>query len=84
MLRITLPFVTGRDISLLQTGDELVVHTGPYRRMVYLPRALANLPVGEAELEDRILTIRFREPQPIQPAKRKKSGTGSYSGGGEL
>jgi arsenite/tail-anchored protein-transporting ATPase len=44
---------------LLQTGDELVVQVGNYKRNLILPRALAMLQVGGARLDAGELSINF-------------------------
>ena len=60
-LTIPLPFATKGDVSLRQTGDELFVHVGAYRRHLILPRALIGLRATRAKLEeaDGTLAISF-------------------------
>jgi arsenite-transporting ATPase len=60
-LTIPLPFATKGDVSLRQTGDELFVHVGAYRRHLILPRALIGLRATRAKLEeaDGSLAISF-------------------------
>lgn len=60
-LRLKLPFAQKGDLSLLKRGDELVVSIGNFRRDLVLPRALSNLPVATARLEDGVLTVRFAQ-----------------------
>ena len=40
VLKFPLPLATENQIDLLQTGDELVVQVGDYKRNIILPRAL--------------------------------------------
>jgi arsenite-transporting ATPase len=62
MLKMPLPFATREQVDLLQTGDELVVQVGDYKRNIILPRALAALQVAGAKLEGGELRIRFKNP----------------------
>lgn len=62
ILKMPLPFATREQVDLLQTGDELVVQVGDYKRNVILPRALATLQVDGAKLEGGELRIRFKNP----------------------
>ena len=43
IFKFPLPLATKNQIDLLQTGDELVVQVGDYKRNIILPRALALL-----------------------------------------
>lgn len=61
-LRLPLPLASKDQVDLLQTGDELVVQVGDYKRNLILPRALATLKVGGAKLENGELRIRFVQP----------------------
>ncbi|MDQ3707559.1 MAG: hypothetical protein M3437_20490 [Chloroflexota bacterium] len=54
-----LPFATKEQVDLLQTGDELVVQVGDYKRNLILPRALATLQVAGAKLDNGELSINF-------------------------
>ena len=58
-LRVRLPFLRKDEISLLKRGDELVVSIGNYRRDLVLPKALADLAVKRARLEEGYLVVRF-------------------------
>jgi arsenite-transporting ATPase len=58
-LRFPLPLATKNQIDLLQTGDELVVQVGDYKRNIILPRALALLKVAGAKLDGGELKISF-------------------------
>jgi len=58
-LTMPLPLATKEQVDLLQTGDELIVQVGDYRRNVILPRALAVLQVAGAKLDSGELRINF-------------------------
>ncbi|MDE2059412.1 MAG: hypothetical protein KGJ27_06755, partial [candidate division NC10 bacterium] len=58
-LRLKLPFLQKEELSLLKRGDELVVSIGNFRRDLVLPRALADLTVRRARLEEGYLVVRF-------------------------
>jgi arsenite/tail-anchored protein-transporting ATPase len=59
LLKMPLPMARKEQLDLMQTGDELVVQVGDYKRNVILPRALATLQVASAKLEDGELRINF-------------------------
>ena len=58
-LRLKLPFLKKDEVSLLKRGEELVVSIGNFRRDLILPRALAELAVKRARLEEGYLVVRF-------------------------
>lgn len=60
ILTLTLPLTTKGKISLLQSGDELIIQVGNFRRNVILPRALSGLSATEAKLEGGELRIKFQ------------------------
>jgi arsenite-transporting ATPase len=60
-LKLRLPFAEKGDISLVKRGDELIVSVGNFRRDLVLPRAVTNLPVARARLEEGLLIVRFAE-----------------------
>ncbi|MGQ9632603.1 MAG: ArsA family ATPase [bacterium] len=61
LLKMRIPFVERGDISILQSGGELTVQVGSYRRNLVLPRALWGLPAEGAKFEGDRLTITFRK-----------------------
>jgi arsenite-transporting ATPase len=57
-LNIALPFASRGDVDLSQTGDELFVRVGAYRRHVILPRAVVGRPATRARMdEERALLV---------------------------
>ncbi len=70
-LRVKLPFLKKDEVSLLKRGEDLVVSIGNYRRDLVLPRALADLEVKRARLEEGYLVVRFG---------RARSGRGGSDG----
>ncbi|MCI3918870.1 TRC40/GET3/ArsA family transport-energizing ATPase [Paenibacillus sp. TRM 82003] len=59
VLELTIPFLDRSALDLTQTGDELTVAAGSYKRKVVLPKPLlAREVVGARYAEDRLL-IRF-------------------------
>ncbi|MBI4295402.1 MAG: ArsA family ATPase [Chloroflexi bacterium] len=58
-LTLDLPLATKEQISLLQSGDELIVQVGDFRRNIILPHVLIGLPVEEAKFDHSQLKIRF-------------------------
>ncbi|URN11792.1 ArsA family ATPase [Streptomyces radiopugnans] len=61
--RLPLPGAVRETLSLVRRGDEVVVTTGPFRRVLPLPAALRRCSVVGARLADGELTVRF-EPEP--------------------
>ncbi|CAL9398312.1 hypothetical protein SUDANB106_01417 [Streptomyces sp. enrichment culture] len=61
--RLPLPGAVRETLSLVRRGDEVVVTTGPFRRVLPLPAALRRCSVAGARLADGELTVRF-EPEP--------------------
>ena len=69
LLRMPLPLASREQLDLLQTGDELVVQVGDYKRNIILPRALASLQIIGAKLENGELRshsngLKVRSPLP--------------------
>lgn len=59
LLELMIPFIDKEDLNLMQTGDELTVDAGAYKRKVILPRTLMGRQVvGARYAEDRLI-IRF-------------------------
>lgn len=61
LLTLKLPFAEKGDISLLKTGDELIVRIGGQKRNILLPQALSDKEPDGATLEEGLLKIRFKE-----------------------
>lgn len=68
-LRLRLPFLQKDQVTLLKRGDELVVSIGNFRRDLVLPRALADLAVKRARLEEGYLVVRFGQDGSPQEEK---------------
>jgi arsenite-transporting ATPase len=60
-LAVRLPFVSKDALSVIESGDELIVQAGSYRRNILLPKVLVGLELEEARLNDDLLKIRFKE-----------------------
>jgi arsenite-transporting ATPase len=58
-LSFNLPYSSKDEISLIRSGDELIIHVGSYRRNIILPRTLVNLALKGAKFENNKLVIRF-------------------------
>lgn len=61
LLILKLPFIEKGDISLLKTGEELVVRIGNLKRNILLPPVLSKREPTKAELKEGYLRIRFKE-----------------------
>ncbi|MFQ5879726.1 MAG: ArsA family ATPase [Dehalococcoidia bacterium] len=64
VLTIALPFASKEEISLVRTGDELIVRVGRERRNIILPRAFHGLSPVSARLRDDKLRITFAPQEP--------------------
>jgi arsenite-transporting ATPase len=58
-LSFDLPYSSKEEISLIRSGDELIIHVGSYRRSIILPRTLVDLTLKGAKFENNKLVIRF-------------------------
>ena len=61
LLTVRLPFVSREQLSIIESGGELVVQVAHYRRNIVLPRMLAGLTVEEARIDGDVLKISFKE-----------------------
>ncbi|WP_373232404.1 ArsA family ATPase [Cohnella sp.] len=59
LLELMIPFVDKAELDLTQTGDELTVDAGAYKRKVILPRPLMGRQVAGARYAEDRLVIRF-------------------------
>jgi arsenite/tail-anchored protein-transporting ATPase len=59
-LELVLPFMDKGDVAAKRVGDELLLEVGPYRRTLVLPRALAELQISSAHLNEGTLSINFK------------------------
>lgn len=59
LMRMPLPFVTGKDVKLRKRGDELFVTIGNFKREMILPSVLAKRRTGGGALTDGSLEITF-------------------------
>jgi arsenite/tail-anchored protein-transporting ATPase len=60
-LRVKLPFASDEELSVMEAGNELIVHVGRYRRNITLPMMLAAISVNEARLDKDVLTLSFKK-----------------------
>ena len=58
-LRLKIPSVVKSDINLNQTGEELVIEVGRYRRNMLLPRLLQKREVLSASMDSGTLKVWF-------------------------
>jgi arsenite-transporting ATPase len=79
-LKMPLPLASKEQIELMQTGDELVVQVGDYKRNVILPRALVTLQVAGAKLEGGELRINFVQKEPSATSLNAQQNQPSASG----
>jgi arsenite/tail-anchored protein-transporting ATPase len=60
-VRLKLPFLSSERLDLFQSGDEMVIQIGDFRRVITLPTSLAGLEAGTAELQGEWLVVPFIE-----------------------
>jgi arsenite-transporting ATPase len=71
-LTLPLPLASKEQVELMQSGDELVVQVGDYKRNLILPRALLSLQVAGAKLDNGELRINFVQPAgSVTPAQSR-------------
>lgn len=58
-MELALPFTHKEEINLTRSGGELVISIGNFRRNLMLPRALVELDVKQAKMEDQRLVVTF-------------------------
>jgi arsenite-transporting ATPase len=58
-LNLALPFIQKENVNLTRSGDELVISIGNFRRNMVLPRALVDLDVTRARMENQRLVVTF-------------------------
>ncbi|MBV8772478.1 MAG: ArsA family ATPase, partial [Chloroflexi bacterium] len=63
-LAIPMPFLTSQDVRLSQTGEDLFVRAGQYRRHLILPRALASYHATRAKFDEERKTLRITLEKP--------------------
>ena len=60
VLTLWLPFIAKGDVSLMRSGDELVVRIGNQRRNILLPQVLLGRELEGAKFDNGQLRIKFR------------------------
>ncbi|MDI6815170.1 MAG: TRC40/GET3/ArsA family transport-energizing ATPase, partial [Dehalococcoidales bacterium] len=63
VLNLFLPFIEKGDISLMQSGDELIIRVGSFKRNIILPHTLIGFTATEARFDEGKLRIQFHQPQ---------------------
>ncbi len=58
-LDLALPFVSKGEVAAKRLGDEILLQAGTYRRTLVLPRALTELQIESATMQDGRLSIAF-------------------------
>jgi len=61
VLTLPLPFLDKGDISLVRSGNELIVQAGKHKRNIFLPHILTGLSHTKAKFEDNELRIEFEK-----------------------
>ncbi len=59
ILTLSLPLVEKGDISLMQSGDELIIRVGNFKRNIILPHTLVGLAATKARFDGGKLRIQF-------------------------
>lgn len=68
LLRIPMPFVSGKNVRLRKRGDEMFITIGNFKREMILPAVLARRKAAGGTLSEGILEIEFlplEEPAPV-------------------
>lgn len=59
LLKVFLPCVKKQDIVMHETGSDIVIRIGNFKRSIPLPNALRKYQVAGAKIEDEFLNIQF-------------------------
>lgn len=59
VLSINVPFIEKKDLKLLKRGNEIIIVTKNWKRIVFLPQSLALKDVVKAELKEQKLNVYF-------------------------
>ncbi|MBA7622717.1 hypothetical protein ES703_30099 [subsurface metagenome] len=59
ILTLSLPLVEKGDISLMQSGNELIIRVGNFKRNIILPHTLVGLAATKARFDGGKLRIQF-------------------------
>ncbi|MFQ5916793.1 MAG: ArsA family ATPase [Candidatus Binatia bacterium] len=62
-LKLRLPFLKKKQVSLLHKNQEILITIGNFRRSIFLPRALTGREVCRASLSDGVLDIEFSDKE---------------------
>jgi arsenite-transporting ATPase len=60
-VRVKLPFLTKEDVQLAQSGDELIIRIGNFKRHVILPRSMVGRSPSGAKLDGDVLIVSFAD-----------------------
>ena len=63
ILTLSLPLIEKGDISLMQSGDELIIRVGNFKRNIILPHTLVGFTATGARFEGSKLEIQFDQRQ---------------------
>jgi arsenite-transporting ATPase len=80
VLTLQLPFITKGDVSLMRSGDELVVTIGNLRRSILLPQILLGRELRGAKLDTGRLYIRFESGEGTDEVKGIRSKSSDKTG----
>ena len=70
ILTLPLPLIEKGDISLTQSGDELIIRVGSFKRNIILPHILVGLAATQARFEGGKLRIQFDQREGGEGGKK--------------
>jgi len=70
ILTLSLPLIEKGDISLTQSGDELIIRVGNFKRNILLPHTLVGLAATQARFEGGKLRIQFDQREGGEGGKK--------------
>ncbi|MBE9482879.1 MAG: ArsA family ATPase [Chloroflexi bacterium] len=70
ILNLSLPLIEKGDISLMQSGDELIIQVGNFKRNIILPHTLVGLAATQARFEGGKLRIQFDQREGGEGGKK--------------
>ena len=80
LLTLQLPFITKGEVSLMRSGDELVVTIGNQRHSILLPQVILGRELKGAKLDTGRLYIRFESDKGTAAVSRSRRKTSAKAG----
>jgi arsenite-transporting ATPase len=61
-LDVYLPFADKKDFDLFESGSDIIIKIGNYKRNIPIPNVIKKYSIASAKLNDEVLSIHFEQP----------------------